>query len=83
MASAANSRGARDLTSILKSGDLIITRERVLGIFRTDCADLKPLTLELQNNSALTLGACRCSGQELETTNLIEKSARFRHEIFV
>jgi len=34
--------------------------------------------------SALTLSALSVQpGQELETTNLIEKSARFRHEIFV
>ncbi len=34
--------------------------------------------------SALILGALPVQpGQELETTNLIEKSARFRHEIFV
>ena len=47
MASFANSKGARGLTSILKSGNPIITRERTLGIFRTDCVDLNPLTLEL------------------------------------
>ena len=34
--------------------------------------------------SALILSALSVQpGQELETTNLIEKSARFRHEIFV
>ena len=76
MASVAYSKGARGLTSILKSGNPIITREKVLGIFRTDCVDLNPMTLELQNNSALKLSALSVQpGQELETTNLVKKSA--------
>ncbi len=84
MASFANSKGACGLTSILKSGNPIIAMERASETFRTDCVDLNPMTLELQNNSAFTLSTFLAQpGLELKTTNLIEKSARFRHEIFV
>ena len=83
MASFANSKGACDLKSILKSGNPVIAMERASEIFRTDCVDLNPMTLELQNNSAFTLSTFLAQpGLELETTNLIEKSVRFRHEIF-
>ena len=49
MASVAYSKETRGLTSILKSGNSIIAREKVLEIFRTDCVDLNSLTLKLRN----------------------------------
>ena len=57
MASFANSKGARGLTSILKSGNPTIAIERASEIFRTDCVDLNPIIIELQNNSAFTLSS--------------------------